>query len=1602
LSIFVKNDFEHLSVKKKKYVKFLKLLLVLGITILVIPFAVYLPPVQSFVISKIENNIAEKINAKVNIKEFDLSFFADIELKGVSVIKQKDTLLSVKKITIDIELNPLFDNKIIVDNIDINKLSGSLDKVLPQAEESQTSTQNNNKESYQIIVNNLNISNSDLSYFDKEMNMTMRFKVGNLKIENIKIDSFLVKAENIILENTWVDYISPYIAVAEEDIDTSVINLILQATNVFAKNSGFYYNDSLMKFKTGGNLRTNNLVVDLSKTSIVFDKGNLDNSFFNFIYINDTLDTIDIDDNFWNVRFNFAELKNSKFYYDVSYLPEDSNSFDYNHIHLDNINGSANNYFFSFHKMYGKLNSLAFTENNKIKFTDISGEIYTDDNILKMNNVEFVTNKSKLKLNGETGFYFYDYALKNNSNTNISIMANIDNWTGLEYFSAGSIKNIENYEKLKDKKTIVDAHFLGNTDSLHTKIKFDYNNTAYFFSQGIIKNISSKNPNYNLKINKLALSKQVLNLFVNKQTSEYTPNQMFVTGFLKGNLNKINFRGSLNSDYGKQNILLSSDFSEDKETLTAEITGNFYDNKTSGIKIDSLNININLKKFNIEKLVADVELKLKSVEIDSVSYDNLTANLKLEERSFKLLAQSKDSIIDFTLKSNGAFNDSITSGIAEINMNNFSMQQAKLFEKKYDIKFNSTTNWIYNFNNNYSKIYQHFTKLSTTDSIKTNSVEELDIDFSYDNKLTFFKLRSDSNFVRFSIKGSIDSLENNFYKLADILSLQRKKGDSLVFPDMELYAKFLNPNDLIGQTFSEYLPNYSKLLIDGKYKSKTGKFIFELTVPKFQYHGNSFDSTFVKFYGDRHFLDYKLSSNIQIDTILNTKIELDGKLKKQILYTHLNLKDKKRKSDFLNLNIESQKVANAYKIKIIDTALVILSKNWNIDKNNSFAINSKDLITQNINLFRNDKKIKIETDTIQNEIALILENIDLSVFNKILNNDTLLAGIANINLKSSYKNNIKNIRLTSDVSDFKYNNIYVGSLQLEKAILNQNYFAYDIRLNQSRKSIKSKGIINFNDAKKINANLEINSFDMLILQDMLKDYLYATNGKINSKIKITGNIDNPLFNGYLSFTDAQIGFKEINEVFKIGKEKIILENDKLFLDNLKLIDKNNQEIYFAGNIQYKNNNLTFNTVEVNAKGFEIMNSQYREENPIYGLVVADILLKANGKIDNLKMRTKISLDYPTNIKYVFPEDLSAENHSDMVNFTKIDTVQIFDSIAKQSINNYKQKLSVFDDLDAELEIKEGCKFNLFFDKSKENYFDAKVKGKIKYIVNRGISKTYGSIDILQGNMKYSMPMVTMNKLKVEDGSFIQINNNLENPYISVNASTKIWASTGNLIDDYNKNLEVSVFMFMRGNLDNLVMQFDISQETSDPLVSSKISQMSKNERSVNAVNLLVRGQFETSQNSASAIDINSYINSMFASGLNKLISDRVKFVDMNFDIKTFNNLNSSGAVENQSNLFFNVQKGFYNNRLRIKYTSNMTTTLTQQDEQVGQLNTYTQRNFFIEYDINKSGTFQSVLFRKDAYEDILEGDITSTGGGLKIRRNYNSFGDIFKFGGNKK
>jgi len=652
-------------------------------------------------------------------------------------------------------------------------------------------------------------------------------------------------------------------------------------------------------------------------------------------------------------------------------------------------------------------------------------------------------------------------------------------------------------------------------------------------------------------------------------------------------------------------------------------------------------------------------------------------------------------------------------------------------------------------------------------------------------------------------------------------------------------------------------------------------------------------------------------------------------------------------------------------------------------------------VAQNFKLNRANKQIEIITDTIKKGIDLDLKNIDLSVFNEIINNDSLLAGNLNTQINISYQTDLEALKVQAKIDTFKYNNYEIGNINISNALINSKALSFKSAIKNKTGSAIFSGKINFTEQEEININSEINGLDLAPINTLLSDYLYNVKGSLNSNIKLTGTLEDPIFDGFIAFNHVNIGIIDLKEEFKISNNKIRFKQDKLFLDDLKIIDRNGHNTYFKGNIQYLKNDIVFNNLSLKSDAIELINAPQSSDKLVFGLIMAELNIHLNGSIKNLTARSKIIIDYPTNLSYVFPEDLSLEKEDDIINFTKIDTLHILDSVlVKKTV--YKNRLDMFKSLNAELIVKEGCKFNIYFDNSLENYLNVSLNGDIKYVINNNTPKAYGLLNIDKGKMSYSLPMVTMDNLNIEEGSYIKITNDIGNPNLRINASTKIRAQTGGLVENYNKNIEVTSFMYMRGNMDNLIIQFDVSSATNDPIISSKISQMTEKERSINAVNLLMRGQFATSQSSV-IINADTYINELLAKGLNTLISDRIKFVDMSFDIKSSQNYNSKGAIEEQSDMFFNVGKSFYHDRLRINYTSSLTTNSTKDGENYGAMEQTTQSNLSLEYDINKSGTIQGLLFRKNDYDDIMEGDIISSGGGFRIRRTYKSFGDIFKY-----
>ena len=1570
-------------------------------------FSVYIPFVQHFIVNKIENSISESLDADVKIGFFDLSYFADINLENIEITKREDTLLVLEKLTVDIAFKPLLNHKVVINDVQLTGLNTQLDQLIGYNDTTQTveEPETSAEDSWELQLNHISIYSSSLALYDTESKMDLQIEVGSGSIGKLTIDSFVYNAADIRLEDSRVSYVSPYII--EEVEDTSEIDFILTTNKVVFINSEFYYNDSLMTFVTGGKyVFADDLYVNVGDEKVRMSNAEVEDSYFNFEYINDTLE-IPYTPLLWQVNVDKAKITNSQFIYDIPYLPENTELFDYNHIHFTELSAEAKDIFYSEPKISLSLLSGTFNENNRAQILKASGDLYMDTSEIQFTDLNVKTDKGYLNMQGSLGYNVVIFDFLDNDKLDLHIKYETNNsndWGDVDYFVGDYIVDIPNLNQVRNKALSMSIDVGGYYDSLQLGLDIAYDHSAKIICEGIIENGTQESGlKYAMNFENLSLGKSDIALFVDdKSVMEYVPKQSMFKGQVSGSDNTTAVFGLFVSDYGKQSIDAKMDFSNSTSKIIAQFDGSINAGMLYDFSVDTISFAGQMQGETIAEMIADVDVKMVGIHIDTLLYDSANASFVLENGTYTTQIISLDEHADFKIDSKGIINDSIIDSQTNIDLANFSFKESGLFKSPENLELQSSVSLWFNLNSYDTKLDANIRDIALTDSIEVNRIKQLKIDFVHNNKQTNLALKSDDNTIKAEVEGSLDTLLNNFQRFVDVLLLEERKAtvDTLVFPNISVFVDIRNPYEFFGENFSDSIPHFSSLLLNADFNNSGNSLDVSMFVPNLSYQGNVLDSSIFTLKGDLSGFDYAFESAVNIDSILDVKAKIDGEFKDRILTTHLNLSDKNR-VDFIDFVVLSKEADYGYVLSILGDTLTILSNHWHINQPNSLQLKKDDIVANGIALNRADKEIHIKTNSAKKEIGLILKNIELAVFNRVLNNDSLLAGYANVDLSTSFAHGVSRASLVAHVDSFRYKNHYMGDIDIRKARIDEQKFAFDAGIKSKIGFTTFSGSIGLDDKNALDINADINSMNLVFLNTYLDEYLYNVDGMLNAKLKVLGTLEDPITNGFVQFNDTHFGLVDLNEEYRFNNQKVLFNNNKVDPSKLMIFDKNNHKAYFKGGLSIHENNFKFDNFHIISKGFELMNLTVEDNEMLNGIVVSNIDIKLDGYLDDLSADSKIELDYPTVVNYTFPEDLSVSSSEGIVNFDKIDTLNMVDSVFIKELEKRNAHLmDVFRYLDAELIVNDGCKFNIYFDNTMENYVNVVVNGDVKYLFSEETTLTSGLLDIVKGEMNYSMPMVSMKELNVSDDSYIQITNDVSNPFISINATSKIWAQTGDLVENYNRNLEVTVFVYMRGTLDNLVVQFDVSPQTSDALISSKISQMTEKERTMNAVNLLIRGQFASRQNTET-IDLNSYVNSLIASGLNKLISDRVSFVDMSFDIKSFNNIKSNGAVEAQSNLFFNVGKSFYHDRLRLNYRSNITSNTTQQRGQYGSTDSYTERNFSIEYDITKNGDFQAVLFRKDSYEDIMEGDIVSTGGGVRIRKNYKSFRDIIRFNSTK-
>ena len=112
----------------KKIFKWIGIVLLSPVVLFVVLVALlYVPPIQNWAVQQVASIASKKTGMDISVEHVDLSFPLDLQVDGVRIVKEQDTIADIRSTIVDVKLWPLFSgdivlNKLRLDDAHINTL----------------------------------------------------------------------------------------------------------------------------------------------------------------------------------------------------------------------------------------------------------------------------------------------------------------------------------------------------------------------------------------------------------------------------------------------------------------------------------------------------------------------------------------------------------------------------------------------------------------------------------------------------------------------------------------------------------------------------------------------------------------------------------------------------------------------------------------------------------------------------------------------------------------------------------------------------------------------------------------------------------------------------------------------------------------------------------------------------------------------------------------------------------------------------------------------------------------------------------------------------------------------------------------------------------------------------------------------------------------------------------------------------------------------------------------------------------------------------------------------------------------------------------------
>jgi hypothetical protein len=687
-----------------------------------------------------------------------------------------------------------------------------------------------------------------------------------------------------------------------------------------------------------------------------------------------------------------------------------------------------------------------------------------------------------------------------------------------------------------------------------------------------------------------------------------------------------------------------------------------------------------------------------------------------------------------------------------------------------------------------------------------------------------------------------------------------------------------------------------------------------------------------------------------------------------------------------NVSGELRFLKDSTEISLHPSDLLVLENPWYFSDSNRVVITADEVFFNNFSLFNQPAEGEIQEIALFGSLSedpdqlltLKVNRFQVNNLNPLLrrNYQGEVNGFLDLqNVLASRRDSLQQLMVSSEMSitDFSINNFAVGNIISLSDWDNLNKeLGIQLMVNrQGQRIISVEGAyIPQPEEDVLDLKARFQDANINILEPYFDAYFSDFGGTADGNFTITGSPQSPVLLGQGNIEDGSIRINYLNTNYTFDGG-IFFDENTIGVKNLELYDHRNNRAVFNGGFFHDGFTNFVIDLEGDLQNVAVLNTALKDNDLFYGRGYATGEVSLLGAIENMDISAKVKTEKGTKI-FIPIESVEDAKQSDYISFVSFDeTTDEEEEIAKVAPTGVN--------LDLEIEITPDAYGELIFDIKTGDIIRGRGEGQLQFLLSStGEFNMFGDIALMEGGYNFTLYNIINKEFQIQPGSTISW---LGDPYggiVDIEATYQQLASLAPLINDATVREQEEV----RRRYDAIV-RMDLTGDLMSPDIDFKIDVDNYPENNVflqAAVealrNAVTFGNEEIKRQVFSLIvlrrfsEIGSFEGggNMVSSSVSELLSNQFSYwlsqVDENLQI----DVDLGSFDEDRFNTFqLRLSYSFFDGRLRVTRDGGFTNVNNEADAAsvIGDVT--------LEYLLTQDGKYRVKVYNRNSFNSLLNG-----------------------------